>query len=105
MTTKFISKLISHLVANDPEISVSNVIQEVQVLLQMAGTEVKIWKFEHVMSEKIQKRNIEDYIYLAKINLEKWTLLHDGGHRHEVMTTNISEGLNSVLKKARESYL
>ncbi|KAI5680289.1 hypothetical protein M9H77_01516 [Catharanthus roseus] len=32
--SKFISKLISHLVANDPEISVSNFIQEVQVLLQ-----------------------------------------------------------------------
>ncbi|KAI5648059.1 hypothetical protein M9H77_34064 [Catharanthus roseus] len=34
MTSNFISKLISHLVANDPEIPVSNVIQEVQVLLQ-----------------------------------------------------------------------
>ncbi|KAI5677897.1 hypothetical protein M9H77_08847 [Catharanthus roseus] len=34
MTSKFISKLISHLFANDSEIPVSNVIQEVQVLLQ-----------------------------------------------------------------------
>ncbi|KAI5663011.1 hypothetical protein M9H77_22334 [Catharanthus roseus] len=38
MTSKFISKPISHLVANDPEILVSNVIQVVQVLLQMGGT-------------------------------------------------------------------
>ncbi|KAI5678522.1 hypothetical protein M9H77_09472 [Catharanthus roseus] len=38
MTSKFISKLISHLVANDPEIPVSNIIQKVQVLLQMGCT-------------------------------------------------------------------
>ncbi|KAI5672714.1 hypothetical protein M9H77_13078 [Catharanthus roseus] len=35
MTSKFISKVLSHLVANDPDISVSNIIQEVQVLLQI----------------------------------------------------------------------
>ncbi|KAI5682499.1 hypothetical protein M9H77_03727 [Catharanthus roseus] len=52
------------------------------------------------MSE-IQKRNFEAYIYLAKIDLEKWTLLHDGEHRHGMMATNILEALNSVLKKTR----
>ncbi|KAI5656445.1 hypothetical protein M9H77_25238 [Catharanthus roseus] len=36
-----------------------------------------------------------------KFDAEKWTLLHDGGHRHGIMTTSISEALNSVLKKAR----
>ncbi|KAI5661503.1 hypothetical protein M9H77_20826 [Catharanthus roseus] len=36
-----------------------------------------------------------------KLDVEKWTLLHDGSHRHGIMTTNISEALNSVLKKAR----
>ncbi|KAI5661908.1 hypothetical protein M9H77_21231 [Catharanthus roseus] len=36
-----------------------------------------------------------------KLDAEKWTLLHDGGHRHGIMTTNISEALNGVLKKAR----
>ncbi|KAI5666462.1 hypothetical protein M9H77_16315 [Catharanthus roseus] len=35
-----------------------------------------------------------------KLDAEKWTLLHDGGHRHGIMTTNIFEELNSVLKKA-----
>ncbi|KAI5648604.1 hypothetical protein M9H77_34609 [Catharanthus roseus] len=34
MSSKFISMSISHLVANDPEIPVSNVVQEVQVLFQ-----------------------------------------------------------------------
>ncbi|KAI5648503.1 hypothetical protein M9H77_34508 [Catharanthus roseus] len=129
---------ISHLVANDPEIPVSNIFQEVQdinsgtvyeflhhrtssppnyessesrnwflknlreyvVKDRHAGTEIKQWKFDRVMKE-IQERNVDAYIYLMKLDAEKWTLLHDGGHRHGIMTTNISEALNSVLKKAR----
>ncbi|KAI5662217.1 hypothetical protein M9H77_21540 [Catharanthus roseus] len=50
---------------------------------------------------EIQERNVDAYIYLMKLDAKKWTLLHDGGHRHGIMTTNISEALNSVLKKAR----
>ncbi|KAI5682763.1 hypothetical protein M9H77_03991 [Catharanthus roseus] len=65
-----------------------------------AGTETKQWKFDRVMKE-IQERNVDAYIYLMKLDADKWTLLHDGGHRHGIMTTNISEALNSVLKKAR----
>ncbi|KAI5676801.1 hypothetical protein M9H77_07751 [Catharanthus roseus] len=95
MSAKFISMLISHLVANVPEIPVSNVIEEVQ-----AGTKSKQWKFDRVMRE-IQDRNVNAYIYLVKIELDKWILLHDGGHRHRIMTTNILKALNRVLKKAR----
>ncbi|KAI5663603.1 hypothetical protein M9H77_22926 [Catharanthus roseus] len=65
-----------------------------------AGTEIKQWKFDRVMKE-IQERNVNAYSYLMRLDPEKWTLLHDGGHRHGIMTTNISEALNSVLKKAR----
>ncbi|KAI5683764.1 hypothetical protein M9H77_04992 [Catharanthus roseus] len=65
-----------------------------------AGTETKEWKFDRVMKE-IQERNVDAYIYVMKLDTEKWTLLHDGGHRHGIMTTNISKALNSVLKKAR----
>ncbi|KAI5675292.1 hypothetical protein M9H77_06242 [Catharanthus roseus] len=57
-------------------------------------------KFDRVM-KKIQERNVDAYIYLMKLEPEKWTLLHDGKHRHGIMTTNISEVLNSVLKKAK----
>ncbi|KAI5666632.1 hypothetical protein M9H77_16485 [Catharanthus roseus] len=52
--------------------------------------------------KEIQERNVDAYIYLMKLDAEKWILLHDGGHRHSMMTTNISEALNSVLKKARD---
>ncbi|KAI5673581.1 hypothetical protein M9H77_13945 [Catharanthus roseus] len=69
-------------------------------LMWQAGTESKQWKFDHVMKE-IQERNVDAYIYLMKLDPEKWTLLHDGGHRHGIMTINISNALNSVLKKAR----
>ncbi|KAI5656480.1 hypothetical protein M9H77_25273 [Catharanthus roseus] len=51
--------------------------------------------------KEIQERNVDAYIYLMKLDPEKWTLLHDGSHRHGIMTTNISETLNSVLKKVR----
>ncbi|KAI5663161.1 hypothetical protein M9H77_22484 [Catharanthus roseus] len=51
--------------------------------------------------KEIQERNIDAYIYLMKLDAKKWTLLHDGGHRHGIMITNIFEALNSVLKKAR----
>ncbi|KAI5663009.1 hypothetical protein M9H77_22332 [Catharanthus roseus] len=67
--------------------------------VQAAGTETKQWKFDRVMKE-IQEKNIDVYIYLMKLDPEKWTMLHDGGHRHGIITTNISEAL--VLKKARD---
>ncbi|KAI5683226.1 hypothetical protein M9H77_04454 [Catharanthus roseus] len=48
MSSKFISKLISHLVANNPEIHVSNIIQEVQVLFQTGfvanGNDKYFWR-------------------------------------------------------------
>ncbi|KAL8505265.1 hypothetical protein ACS0TY_016482 [Phlomoides rotata] len=36
--------------------------------------------------------------YLRAIDVNKWTFSHDGGHRYGVMTTNISESINGVLK-------
>ncbi|KAI5666104.1 hypothetical protein M9H77_15957 [Catharanthus roseus] len=60
----------------------------------------KQWKFDRVMKE-IQERNMDAYIYLMKLDLEKWILLHDGEHKHGIMTTNISKALNSMLQKAR----
>ncbi|KAI5671225.1 hypothetical protein M9H77_11589 [Catharanthus roseus] len=58
-------------------------------------------KVQAISAVQIQERNVDACIYLIKLDLEKWTLLHDGGHRYSIMTTNISEALNSVLKKAR----
>ena len=38
------------------------------------------------------------YTYLMNEDLDKWTQSHDGGRRYGVMTTNISECFNGVLK-------
>ncbi|KAI5677150.1 hypothetical protein M9H77_08100 [Catharanthus roseus] len=119
MSSKFISMSISQLIANDLVIPVSNIIQEVHVLFQTGSnfnktfknTELKslIWqakieskqlKFDRVM-KKIQNRNVDAYTYLVKIDPEKWTLLHNGEYRHGIMTTNIFEAVNSILKKVR----
>ncbi|RVW84511.1 Serine/threonine-protein phosphatase 7 long form-like [Vitis vinifera] len=39
--------------------------------------------------------------WLEAIPFEKWALSHDGGRRYGIMTTNMSEVFNSVLKGAR----
>ncbi|XP_073310000.1 uncharacterized protein [Primulina huaijiensis] len=65
-----------------------------------AGTQNQICKFEAIM-EAIKQKNILAHRYLAGIPKEKWSLAHDGGWRRGVMTTNMSECLNSVLKGAR----
>ncbi|XP_030940266.1 uncharacterized protein LOC115965232 [Quercus lobata] len=44
--------------------------------------------------------SIMPYTYLMKEDLDMWTQLHDGGYRYGVMTTNVSESFNGVLKGA-----
>ncbi|KAI5662003.1 hypothetical protein M9H77_21326 [Catharanthus roseus] len=63
---------ISHLVANDPEITISNIIQEVQVMFQTGCTYKHAWMLENLPSRG-----------------------------HGIITTNISKAINNVLKKAR----
>ncbi|KAK8933186.1 hypothetical protein KSP39_PZI015585 [Platanthera zijinensis] len=41
------------------------------------------------------------YNWLMARDVEKWTLLYDGGARYGTMTTNASESFNGVLKRAR----
>ena len=45
--------------------------------------------------------NLEAQRWLEAIPFEKWALSHDGGQRYEIITTNMSEVFNSVLKGAR----
>ncbi|KAI5678871.1 hypothetical protein M9H77_09821 [Catharanthus roseus] len=53
LSSKFISMSISHLVANDPEIPVSNIIQEVQVLYQTGCTYKWAWYTRKFAIERI----------------------------------------------------
>ena len=49
----------------------------------------------------IGRINSEAQQWLEAIPLQLWALSHDGGRRYEIMTTNMSEVFNSVLKGAR----
>lgn len=51
--------------------------------------------------ETIGRINPEARRWLEEIPLEKWALAHDNGHRYGIMTTNLTEVFNSVLKGAR----
>lgn len=42
----------------------------------------------------------EAYDWLVDRDIRKWTLLHDGGRRYGIMTTNASECFNGVLRRA-----
>ena len=48
----------------------------------------------------IGRINSEAQQWLEPIPLQLWALSHDGGKRYRIMTTNMSEVFNSVLKGA-----
>ena len=52
---------------------------------------------------RLKEYDEEAYKYLVDGSIPKrqWTLLHDGGHRYGVKTTNMSEVFNGVMKGAR----
>ncbi|KAL0392672.1 UNVERIFIED_CONTAM: hypothetical protein Sradi_2490000 [Sesamum radiatum] len=51
--------------------------------------------------EEIKKQQVRAFAYLDQINKKKWTASHDGGWRCGILTTNMSECINGVLKGAR----
>ncbi|KAL0321381.1 UNVERIFIED_CONTAM: hypothetical protein Sradi_5399600 [Sesamum radiatum] len=65
-----------------------------------AGSEYQIRKFNRIM-EEIKGQKLEAFTFLDRINKEKWTASHDGGWRCGILTTNMSECINGVLKGAR----
>ncbi|XP_030922939.1 uncharacterized protein LOC115949803 [Quercus lobata] len=69
-------------------------------LVWNAATANQVRKFENTM-DCIKNVNPAAYDYLKEVNQEKWTLVHDHGHRYGAMTTNLSECFNGVLKGAR----
>ncbi|KAK4408145.1 hypothetical protein Sango_0395500 [Sesamum angolense] len=69
-------------------------------LCWQAGSEYQLRKFNRIM-EEIKKQSVKAFAYLDQINKEKWTASHDGGCRCGILTTNMSECINGVLKGAR----
>ncbi|KAK4408083.1 hypothetical protein Sango_0389300 [Sesamum angolense] len=69
-------------------------------LCWQAGSEYQVRKFNLIM-EEIKKQDVKAFAYLDQINKEKWTASHDSGWRCGILTTNMSECINGVLKGAR----
>ncbi|KAL0368777.1 UNVERIFIED_CONTAM: hypothetical protein Scaly_1096600 [Sesamum calycinum] len=69
-------------------------------LCWQAGSEYQLRKFNRIMDE-IKKQDVKAFAYLDQINKKKWTASHDGGWRCGILTTNMSECINGVLKGAR----
>ena len=65
-----------------------------------AGMQRQIRKFDRDM-RRIEELSPTAADWLKKISVEKWTAAHDGGRRYDIMTTNLSECFNDVLKNAR----
>ncbi|KAM3284271.1 hypothetical protein P3S67_023070 [Capsicum chacoense] len=69
-------------------------------LMWNAASAHQVRKFEALMWE-IREENEEVYEYLMQFPLEKWTISHNDGKKLGVLTTNLSESFNGLLKKAR----
>ncbi|KAL0435087.1 UNVERIFIED_CONTAM: hypothetical protein Sradi_0216600 [Sesamum radiatum] len=65
-----------------------------------AGAEQNVRKFEQIM-EEIRGLNQEAFDWLQRIDKAQWTLSHDGGWRTGILTTNMSECINGVVKGSR----
>ena len=50
--------------------------------------------------DTIGQINVKARNRLEQVPLEKWALSHDGGRRNGIMTTNMFEVFNGVLKDA-----
>ena len=70
-------------------------------LMCKAAMESKVKKFCAHM-DTIERINAEAKNWLTHIPLERWALSHDGGRRYGIMTTNMFEAFNCVLKGARD---
>ncbi|XP_020554431.1 uncharacterized protein LOC105155400 isoform X2 [Sesamum indicum] len=62
-----------------------------------AGAKDNSRKFDRIM-EEIKSLNEESYDWLGRIDKAQWTLAHDGSWRTGILTTNMSECINGVLK-------
>lgn len=73
---------------------------EMKRLFWVAGCSPQDRKFKKVL-EQIQLLDRETTRWFETANNRKWTLAHDGGYRYGIMTTNLSEIFNGVMKGAR----
>ncbi|XP_042755359.1 uncharacterized protein LOC111916331 [Lactuca sativa] len=71
---------------------------ELKALAYRVGSQNQVRKFNSIM-EEIGKLNQQARQWLERHPLDRLTLAHDGGRRYGLLTTNLSEFFNSVLKE------
>ncbi|XP_070050801.1 uncharacterized protein [Nicotiana tomentosiformis] len=69
-------------------------------LMWIAATEHQVHKFRRHM-ESMRQEDERAYHWLMRHELHKWTLHADGGRRWGILTTNVLESFNRLLKSAR----
>ncbi|KAK3195742.1 hypothetical protein Dsin_027052 [Dipteronia sinensis] len=74
---------------------------KVQKFFFKAAKAYRVSEFENYMQE-VSKVKANAVAYAMEANVEKWARAHFPGRRYSIMTTNIVECLNSVLRDARE---
>ncbi|KAK0593323.1 hypothetical protein LWI29_034749 [Acer saccharum] len=74
---------------------------KVQKFFFKAAKAYRVSEFESYMQE-VSKVKADAVAYAMEAYVEKWARAHFPGRRYSIMTTNIAECLNSVLRDARE---
>ncbi|KAH9783654.1 SWIM-type domain-containing protein [Citrus sinensis] len=74
---------------------------EVGAIVELAAKTYRPQHFNYFMNE-IQKVDERVVKYLQDAGYEKWARCHFDGLRYSIMTTNIAESMNSVLKNPRQ---
>ncbi|VFQ92715.1 unnamed protein product [Cuscuta campestris] len=69
-------------------------------LMYHAASTPDVSEFNRTM-QQIKSQREEAYDWLLALPLEKWALCSDGGARYGILTTNLSESYNHVLKGCR----
>ncbi|XP_024039564.1 uncharacterized protein LOC112098164 [Citrus clementina] len=73
---------------------------DVGALFELAAKAYRPIKFTQYMNV-IRSVSLNVHQYLTDAGYEKWARSHFEGRRYGIMTTNIAESMNSVLKEAR----
>ena len=58
------------------------------------------FEFQQVM-KSLSRVHLEAAAYLCEVGFDRWARAYFPGHRYNVMTTNIAESFNALVKHAR----
>ena len=74
---------------------------DVYAIVELAAKAYRPQHFHYFMNEieKVDERVVK---YLQDAGYEKWARSHFDGLRYNIMTTNIIESMNSILKNTRQ---